>query len=131
MNLLEYWKEFSAVVLYVVTFFAGRKSNEIKEKTEGAGAIAALQSVYDAYIEHSKTITKELLNRVNSIEKHNRELQKSFNDISLSYSNVMDENRRMDSRYKELQKDYELLRIAHDKLNQEFNEYKRKIKIVR
>jgi len=131
MNLLEYWKEFSAVVLWIVTFFVGRKSNEIKEKTEGAGAIAALQSVYDAYIEHSKEITKELLSRVNSIEKHNRDLQKSFNDISLSYSNVMDENRRMDSRYKELQKDYELLKIAHENLQKEFNDYKRKIKIVK
>lgn len=131
MNILDYWKELSAVVLWVVTFFAGRKSTDIKEKTEGAGAIAALQSVYDTYIEHSKEITKELLSRVNSIEKHNRDLQKSFNDISLSYSNVMDENRRMDSRYKELQKDYELLKIAHENLQKEFNDYKRKIKIVK
>ncbi len=131
MNLLEYWKELLAVLTLVATWFAGRKSKDIKEKTEGAGAIAALQSVYDAYIEHSKEITKELLTRVNSIEKHNRDLQKSFNDISLSYSNVMDENRRMDSRYKELQKDYELLKIAHENLQKEFNDYKRKIKIIK
>jgi len=131
MIILEYWKELLAVVTLIVGVFAGRKSKDFKEKTEGAGAIAALQNIYDTYIEHNKEVTKELLNRVNSLEKHNRDLQKHFNDISFSYANVMDENRKINSLYKELQKDYEALKIAHEKLQKEFNDYKSKIKITK
>lgn len=131
MSLLEYWKELLGVLTLIITWFAGRKSKDFKEKTEGAGAIAALQNIYDTYIEHNKEVTKELLNRVNSLEKHNRDLQKHFNDISFSYATVMDENRKIEARYKELQKDYELLKIAHENLKTEFNDYKRKIKIVK
>ncbi len=131
MNLLEYWKEALAVITLIVGFFSGRKSKDFKEKTEGAGAIASLQTVYDAYMEHNKEVTKELLSRVNSLEKHNRDLQKHFNDISFSYSTVMDENRKIDARYKELQKDYELLKTAHEKLQKEFDDYKSKIKTLK
>ncbi len=131
MNLLEYWQYFSAVILFIVSFFTGRKSKDFKEKTEGAGAIAALQSIYDTYIEHNKEVTKELLSRVNSLEQHNRDLQKNFNDISFSYATVMNENRKIDARYKELSKDYETLKTAHEKLQKEFNDYKSKIKALR
>ncbi len=131
MNLLEYWKELSAVVLFVISFISGRKSKEFKEKTEGAGAIAALQNIYDTYIEHNKEVTKELLSRVNSLEKHNRELQKNFNDMSFSYATVMDENRKIDAKYKELSKDYSALKTAHETLQKEFNDYKSKIKALK
>lgn len=128
MNIIEYWKEALSVITLIVGIFAGRKSKDFKEKTEGAGAIAALQNIYDTYIEHNKEVTKELLNRVSSLEKHNRDLQKNFNDMSFSYANVMDENRKINTLYKELHKDYELLRIAHEKLKVEFDKYKSKIR---
>lgn len=128
MSILEYWKEVLGILTLVLTWFAGRKSKEFQEKKDGAGAIAALQDVYDKYIEHNKEITKEMLSRVSALEKHNRELQKHFNEISFSYSTVMDENRKMEAKYKELQKEYESLKIAHEKLQKEFNDYKVKIK---
>ena len=105
MIILEYWKEALAVVTLIVGILAGRKSKDFKEKTEGAGAIAALQNVYDTYIDHNKEVTKDLLDRVKSIEKHNRDLQKNFNDMSFSYANVMDENRKINSLKSRLSKD--------------------------
>lgn len=131
MSLIEYWKEAAAVLAFIIGIISGRKSKDFKEKTEGAGAIAALQKVYDTYIEHNKKVTEELLNRVNSLEKHNRDLQKHFNDISFSYATVMDENRKMEAKYKELQKEYTALKVAHEKLQKEFNDYKSKIKTLK
>ncbi len=126
MSIIEYWKEFLSVVMLLVGIFAGRKSKDFKEKTDGAGAIAALQKVYDTFIEHNKESTLELLSRVNSLEKQNRDLQKHFNDIRYSYTTVMDENRRIEAKYKELEKDYTSLKTAHERLHEEFNEYKKK-----
>jgi chromosome segregation ATPase len=128
MNIIEYWREFLSVVTLLVGILAGRKSKDFKTKIDGAGAIAALQKVYDTYLEHNKEITKELIDRVNSLEKHNRDLQKHFNDISFSYSTVMDENRKMEAKYKELQIEYTVLKEAHENLQKEFNEHKRKLK---
>lgn len=128
MSLIEYWKEGLALLTLIVGFLSGRKSKEFKDKTDGAGAIAALQKVYDTYLEHNKEITKELIERVNSLEKHNRALQKHFNDISFSYSTVMDENRRMEAKYKELQTDYAALKELYENLKEEFNEYKKRVK---
>ena len=125
--MLEYWKEVSTFLLFLIGIFAGRKSKDFKEKTEGAGAIAALQNIYDTYIEHSKKVTEDLIERVKALEKHNRDLQKNFNDISLSYATVMGENRKIEAQNKESQKDYELLKTAHEKLQKEFNDYKRKV----
>ncbi len=131
MDYISYWKEALTVLTLIVGWFAGRKSKEFQEKKDGAGAIAALQDVYDKYIEHNKEVTKEMLSRVSSLEKHNRDLQKHFNDISFSYATVMDENRKMEAKYKELQKEYEALKIAHEKLQKEFNDYKSKIKDIK
>lgn len=127
MSIIEYWKEFLSVVMLLVGIFAGRKSKDFKEKTDGAGAIAALQKVYDTFIEHNKESTLELLNRVKLLEQHNRDLQKHFNDIRFSYATVMDENKRIEAKYKELQTDYTMLKNMYEKLNEEFNEYKKKI----
>lgn len=127
MSLIEYWKEGLALLTLVVGFLSGRKSKEFKDKTDGAGAIAALQKVYDTYIEHNKEMLTDLLERVKSVESHNRALQKHFNDISFSYSTVMDENRRLEAKYKELQTENTAIKIAHENLKKEFNEYKKRI----
>lgn len=127
MSLIEYWKEGLAFLTLIVGFFSGRKSKDFKDKTDGAGAIGALQKVYDTYLEHNKEMLKELLDRVNSLEKHNRALQKHFNDISFSYSTVMDENRRLEAKYKELQVENTAIKIAHENLKKEFNEYKKRV----
>lgn len=130
MLILEYWKEVSSLLLFFVGIFAGRKSKDFKEKTEGAGAIAALQTIYDTYIEHSKKVAEDLIERVKALEKHNRELQKNFNDMSFSYATVMGENRKIEAQYKELQKDYESLKVAHENLKLEFHTYKKKVVIL-
>ena len=130
MLILEYWKEVFAVLMVLIGFLTGRKSKDFKEKTEGAGAIAALQNIYDTYIEHSKKVAEDLIERVKALEKHNRELQKNFNDMSFSYATVMGENRKIEAQYKELQKDYESLKVAHENLKLEFHTYKKKVVIL-
>lgn len=125
MNLLEYWKEFSLALGFIITFISGRKSRDFKTKTEGAGAIEALQKIYDTYIEHNKKITDDLTVRLTEVEKHNRDLQKSFNDMSISYAVVVGEGKKMEEQYKILLKEYETLKIDHEKLKKEFEKLKK------
>ena len=63
MNFLEYWKEISLTIGFIITFISGRKSRDFKDKAEGAGAIEALQKIYDTYIEHNRKITDDLTTR--------------------------------------------------------------------
>jgi chromosome segregation ATPase len=125
MNLLEYWKEISVTIGFIITFISGRKSRDFKDKTEGAGAIEALQKIYDTYIEHNRNITDDLTKRLTEVEKHNRDLQKSFNDMSISYAVVVGEGKKMEEQYKQLLKEYEKLKIDHDKLKQEFEKLRK------
>ena len=68
MNFFEHWKEVSLFIGFVITFISGRKSRDFKTKTEGAGAIEALQKIYDTYIEHNKRITDDLTVRLTEVE---------------------------------------------------------------
>jgi translation initiation factor IF-2 len=129
MNWIEYWREFVFIAGLVGAWITGRKSKEIKLKTEGAGAIEALQKIYDKYIEHNSRITEELVGRVSQVEKHNRDLQKNFNEMHLSYAIVMGENQKLEAKYKELVKEYEQLKVDHDKLKLEFDRYKKANKL--
>ncbi len=113
---------------FISGYFGGRKSKEFKEKTEGAGAIDALQKIYEKYIEHNTKITEQITQRVNQLEQHNRELQKNFNDMSISYSVVMGESKKFEAQYNLLYKEYEQLKVDHDKLKKSFDEYKKKDK---
>lgn len=49
MNFLNIGREVSLFIGFVITFISGRKSRDFKTKTEGAGAIEALQKIYDIY----------------------------------------------------------------------------------
>lgn len=124
MNWIEYWREIGLLASPVIGWFIGRKSNAIKLKTEGAGAVEALQRIYDKYIEHNSAVTQEITNRVNQLEKHNRELQKNFNDMSLSYAVVVGESQKFEAKYNQLIKDYEQLRGDYESLKVEFEMYK-------
>lgn len=124
MDILNYWKELLLPFGFLISFFAGKRTRKIQEKKDGADAIAALQSVYDKYIEHNKTITEDLLSRVKSLEEHNKDLQKNFNDMSFSYAILMSEN-------KKLERDYATLKEAHEKLQKEFEEYRKKHAITK
>lgn len=125
MNFLEYWKEISLTIGFIITFISGRKSRDFKDKTEGAGAIEALQKIYDTYIEHNRKITDDLTTRLTEVEKHNRDLQKSFNDMSISYAVVVGEGKKMEEQYKQLLKKYESLLSDHEKLKKEFEKLKK------
>ena len=125
MNFFEHWKEVSLFIGFVITFISGRKSRDFKTKTEGAGAIEALQKIYDTYIEHNKRITDDLTVRLTEVEKHNRDLQKSFNDMSVSYAVVVGEGKKMEEQYKQLLKKYDSLLIDHEKLKKEFEKLKK------
>lgn len=125
MHLLDYWKEFVFIIGLLSAYFGGRKSKEFKEKTEGADSIGALQRIYDKYIEHNAKITEDLTARLTALEKHNRDLQKNFNDMQLSYAIVMGENQKSEVKYNLLVKEYEQLKVAHDALKLEFDKYKK------
>lgn len=124
MNIIEYWREIGLISSPFIGWFIGRKSNAIKLKTEGAGAISALQSIYEKYIEHNSVMLQEVTGRLSQVEKHNRDLQKSFNDMSLSYAVVVGESQKIEAKYNQLIKDYEQLREDYEKLKIEFENYK-------
>jgi len=125
MNLIEYWREFGLLVLPLATWLTTRKMAAIKLRTEGAGSIAAIQSIYDKYLEHNSAITQELVSRVNQLEEHGRALQKNFNEMSISYMIVMDENKKIEAQYKQLLKNYEMLSADYERLKLEFDKYKK------
>ena len=127
-NPLDYWREVVTALLAILAYFGGRKSKEFKEKTEGADAIGALQKVYDKYIEHNAKITEQITHRMNALEEDNRSLQKNFNDMSISYSVVMGESKKFEAQYNLLFKEYEQLKVDHDKLKKAFDDYKKKDK---
>jgi flagellar motor component MotA len=128
MSIIDYWREFIVLIGLISAYFGGRKSKEFKEKTEGAGAIDALQKIYEKYIEHNTKITEQINQRVNQLEQHNRELQKNFNDMSISYSVVMGESKKFEAQYNLLCKEYEQLKVDHEKLRKAFDDYKKKDK---
>ena len=124
MNWIEYWREIGLLASPIVGWFIGRKSNAIKLKTEGADSIAALQKIYDKYIEHNSEVTEEKRKRVSQIETTNRDLQKNFNDLQFNYSIVLGNSLKFEEKYNLLTKEYEQLRIDYDKLKVEFEIYK-------
>jgi len=128
MNWIEYWREFVFVAGLLGAWVTGRKSKEIKLKTEGAGAVEAIQRVYDKYLEHNTKITEELVLRVNELESHNRALQKNFNDIQINYAVVMGNSLKFEEKYNLLVKDYEQLRVDYEKLKTSFDKYKKENK---
>lgn len=128
MNILDYWREFMSLVGFVAAYLAGKKSKEIKERREGADAIGALQTVYEKFIEHNNKITEEVRERLTQVEKHNRSIQETFNNMSINYAVVTEENGKLKQQYMILGKEYEILKIDHDKLKAEFDKYKKEIK---
>ena len=128
MNWIEYWREFAFVVSGVVAWFAGRKSTAIKLKTDSAGALEALQRVYDKYIEHNSAILQEVSSRLSHVEEHNRSLQKNFNDMQISYAVVVGESKKFEEKYNLIVKEYEQLKIDHEALKKSFEKYKKENK---
>jgi chromosome segregation ATPase len=148
--LAEYWHlilgilgAISAPIAYI---FGGKqrqklenKKTEQEVKRDSATAIEAMQSVYDKYIEHDKVRTEKLELRIEALENHNRELQKSFNDMTISYSVVLEESKKWESQYKKLEVEYkklkkenedrgviiQTLKLEHEKLKKDFQSYKK------
>ena len=126
MNIIEYWKELSALIGIVLAYAGGIKSRGFKDKEAGADAISALQKVYDKYIEHNSLVAKEIALRVEILESQNKDLQKSFNDMALNYTNVLTESKKFEAQYTLLTKEYEQLKVDHEALKKEFDAYKKK-----
>jgi len=148
--LTEYWElligglgVLSAPLMYI---FGGRQrqkldnqKSEQEVKRESATAIEALQAVYDKYIEHDKVRTEKLEQRIEALEAHNRDLQKNFNDMNLSYAIVLEEAKKWEAQYKKLEVEYkglkkeneergkiiQTLKSEHEKLKKEFQTYKK------
>jgi succinate dehydrogenase/fumarate reductase flavoprotein subunit len=125
MNITDFKEEVTSLAVILIGYWVGRKARDFSEKKEGAGAIKALQEVYDNYIAHDRLANKELLDRIESLEKHNIGLQKSFNDVLLNYNNLINESRKTEAQYLTLYKDHEKLKVDHASLKQEFEDYKR------
>lgn len=116
------------------------KKSEQEVKKESATAIEAMQSVYDKYIEHDKVRTLKLEERIDKLEAHNRDLQKNFNDMNLSYAIVLEEAKKWESQYKKLEVEHKVLKkeneergqiiqklkSEHEKLKKDFQNYKEK-----
>lgn len=122
--MIEYWRELGLLILPLATWITSRKMSAIKLKTEGANSISALQTIYDKYIEHNSAILKEVSSRLSEVENHNRSLQKNFNDMQISYAVVVGESKKFEEKYNLIVKEYEQLKIDHDKLKKAFEKYK-------
>lgn len=126
--MIEYWRELGLLILPLATWLTTRKIAAVKLKTEGAGALEALQKVYDKYIEHHSTILQDVSVRLSEVETHNRALQKNFNDMSISYANVVSENKKIEEKYNRIVREYDQLKVDHEKLKKDFDKYKKENK---
>jgi len=125
MNILDYWRELGIVISAFVGYLGGLKLQKINENKEGASAIEALQRVYDNYIEHDKTRTDRLIERVEKLEIHNRELQKQFNTLNINYNLVLEQSNNWEKKYSLLETEHTNLKSEHDKLKLDFDKYKK------
>lgn len=126
---MEYIKEIIGLVVVLLGYWFFAKLREFSEKKEGAGAIKALQEVYDGYIAHNKQVSAELIERINRVEKHNIGLQKNFNEVLLNYNSLISESKKTESQYLTLCKEHEKLKIDHESLKLEFEKYKKMSKL--
>ena len=103
--MIEYWKEFSFGVGAIVTFFAGRKSAKIMERKNNADAVSTMQKTYDTFLTHYNNQYEILIKRLNDLELRNAILLESSS--------------AWEKKFRELE-------INHQKLKNEFDNYKAK-----
>lgn len=131
--LASYWGLLGAPILAIMAYvFGGKRAQYLankkiieETKIQAATAMAGMQDAYDKYIEHDRQRTEKLEKRIEILEEYNRDLQKVFNDMSLSYAVVMEQSKDWERKYTILEKEYTTLKSDHDKLKTEFDKYKR------
>jgi chromosome segregation ATPase len=116
-------------------FVGGRQKQDIEIKKSNSDAVKSMQEVYDTFLEDFKQRVADLMQEVEGVKAHNKELQRQFNEIYLQYTRESEKsaaygviNKELNAKYNELDKHYESLKLAHDKLKKEFEEYKKKHK---
>ena len=114
-------------------FFGGRQKQDIDIKKSNTDAVKAMSDLYGDFLEDYKARIAEFVIEMASIKGHNNELQKQFNDIFLQLAKETEKSLNWEKlhselakKYTALERHYEDLKTAHDKLKKDFDIYKKK-----
>lgn len=138
MNLIEYWKEFIALVAIVTAYVGGRETKridnkknsaiaeqeEIKIKKEDVSLSQMIQSTY-------QKLNSDVFARLEYLEKSNEDLTHKYNDILLRNGILEEKAEAYEKKYETLKKDYVKLKIDYDKVHKESKQLREEINILK
>lgn len=134
--ILENWALIlGAITTPIAWIFGGKQAKKVELKKSNADAVSTMQTVYDQFLSDYKDRMSEVTTELASIKDHNKELQKQFNEIQLSYAKEVERSqnweklhRELTQKYSLLEKDYDELKDLYEKLKADFEKHKKQNK---
>jgi len=112
-------------------FFGGRQSKNVEIKNSSADFIEKMQGIYDKWVEDGDKKQAELKQEIDLLKaemaemrKHERDIQKQFNNIQLSYAKEVEMSQNWEKLHRDLLAKYNNLEQAHEDLKQFCNKLK-------
>ena len=119
--------------------FGGKQAKKVEIKNSSADFIEKMQGIYDKWVEDGDKKQSELKNDIDALKKeiadmrsHEREIQKQFNEIQLSYAKEVERSQNWEKlhselkdQYNTLEREHEALKKDHELLKKEFNKLKK------
>jgi hypothetical protein len=109
----------SFVAVPLAWYFGGRQKNN-------TDSVKAMSEMYTSFLNQYKDRMNEVVAELEIVKKTNYDIQKQFNEQSLAYAKEVEISqnweklhKELSTKYYELEKKYNLLKIDHDKLKKE------------
>ena len=138
MNLIEYWKEFIALLAIVTAYVGGRETKKIQNKKDSAIAeqeeikikkedVSLSQMIQTTY----QKLNKDVFERLEHLEHSNRDLMDKYNEILLRNGILEEKAEAYEQKYEKLKRDYVKLKIDYDKVHKESKRLSEEINILK
>jgi hypothetical protein len=107
------------VAVPLAWYFGGKQKNN-------TDSVKAMSEMYTSFLNQYKDRMNEVVAELEIVKKTNYDIQKQFNEQSLAYAKEVEVSqnweklhKELSTKYYELEKKYNLLKIDHDKLKKE------------
>ena len=115
----------------VAWIFGGKQAKKVEIKNSSADFIEKMQSIYDKWVEDGDKKQGELKQEIDLLKaemaemrKHERDIQKQFNNIQLSYAKEVEMSQNWEKLHRDLLAKYNKLEQDHEDLKQFCNKLK-------
>mgnify|MGYP003419719620 CR=1 FL=1 len=136
--MLEYYKEFIALLAIVVAYVGGRETKkiqnkkdsaiaeqeEIKIKKEDVSLSMMIQSTY-------QKLNKDVFLRLEFLEESNKDLTDKYNEILLRNGILEEKAESYEKKYEKLKTDYVKLKMDYDKVHRESKQLREEINLLK